>query len=97
MTCRRISLGLTEASARSHLRTVSGVHNLGRKLWRLSAPASMLQLLPVGSIPSATVRVAEAAVPEGNTYRQRLSDYWNGIPPAPTRSSTLTRLGQRLM
>jgi transposase len=28
----------------------------------------MLQLLPVGSIPSATIRVAEAAMPEGNTY-----------------------------
>ena len=28
----------------------------------------MLQLLPVGSIPSATIRVAEAAMPEGNAY-----------------------------
>jgi transposase len=28
----------------------------------------MLQLLPVGSIPSATIRVTEAAMPEGNTY-----------------------------
>jgi len=28
----------------------------------------MLQLLPIGPIPSATIRVAEAAIPEGNTY-----------------------------
>ncbi len=29
---------------------------------------NMLQSLPVGSIPSDTVRVAQAAIPEGNTY-----------------------------
>jgi transposase len=28
----------------------------------------MLKPLPVGSIPSATIRVAKAAMPEGNTY-----------------------------
>jgi hypothetical protein len=43
-------------------------YGVDRKLWRLSAPASMLQLLPVGSIPSATVRIAKAAMPEGNSY-----------------------------
>lgn len=30
----------------------------------------MLRLLPVGPIPSDTIRVAEAAVPEGDTYRR---------------------------
>jgi transposase len=29
---------------------------------------NMLQLLPVGAIPTDTVRVAQATVPEGNTY-----------------------------
>jgi transposase len=28
---------------------------------------------------------------------QRLGDYWNGIPPAPTRTSAFARLGQTVM
>lgn len=38
------------------------------ELWRLPAYYNMLQLLPVGPIPVDTIRVAQAAIPEGNTY-----------------------------
>ena len=38
------------------------------KFWRLSLIVNMLRLLPIGPIPTNTMRVAEAAIPEGNTY-----------------------------
>lgn len=46
----------------------------------------MLQLLPAGPIPADTVRVAQAAIPEGNTYlklRDALGTIFDDVLFAP--------------